>query len=112
MKAMTQTKPTSFTPEQEDLARWAKALGHPARIAILEILARRGGCICGELVDELPLAQATVSQHLKALKTAGLIEGTIDGPRSCYSISGSAFAQMGTYLSKWVHEQACACGCC
>jgi DNA-binding transcriptional ArsR family regulator len=109
---MTQSKPTSFTDEQQALAQWAKALGHPARIAILEILARRGGCICGELVDELPLAQATVSQHLKALKESGLIEGTIDGPRSCYSISGTAFAQMKDFLGKWVYEQACACGCC
>ncbi|MFT4603605.1 MAG: ArsR family transcriptional regulator [Rhodothermales bacterium] len=109
---MTQTKPTSFTDGQQAIARWAKVLGHPARIAILEILARRGGCICGELVDELPLAQATVSQHLKALKESGLIEGTIDGPRSCYSISTAAFAQMKGYLGTWVSEQACACGCC
>ena len=109
---MTQTKPTSFTDDQQALARWAKALGHPARIAILEILARRGGCICGELVDELPLAQATVSQHLKALKESGLIEGTIDGPRSCYSISGTVFSQMKQFLGRWVNEQACACGCC
>ena len=62
----------------------AKALGHPARVAILRILLGRGECICGAIVDRLPLAQATVSQHLKVLKEAGWIEGTIDGPRVCY----------------------------
>jgi ArsR family transcriptional regulator len=62
----------------------AKALGHPARVAILRLLLGRGGCICGAIVDRLPLAQATVSQHLKVLKKAGWIEGMIDGPRVCY----------------------------
>jgi ArsR family transcriptional regulator len=67
-----------------ELAAMAKALGHPARVAILRILLGRGECICGAIVDRLPLAQATVSQHLKVLKEAGWIEGTIDGPRVCY----------------------------
>ena len=74
----------------EPLARACKALSHPARLTILQILARRGTCICGELVDVLPLSQATVSQHLKVLKEAGLIVGEIDGPRSCYCIDGDA----------------------
>jgi ArsR family transcriptional regulator len=74
----------------EALAGACKALSHPARLTILQTLARRGTCICGEIVDILPLSQATVSQHLKILKEAGLITGEIDGPRSCYCIDGDA----------------------
>jgi ArsR family transcriptional regulator len=70
--------------EEEELARLAKALGHPARIAILRLLLGRGACICGDIVEHIPLAQATVSQHLKVLKEAGWIQGEIDGPRVCY----------------------------
>lgn len=74
-------------PEADDeLAALAKALGHPARVQILRVLARRDTCVCGDIVDELPLAQSTVSQHLKVLKDAGLIRGTVDGPRTCYCI--------------------------
>lgn len=73
--------------EFEPLAAACKALAHPARLAILQTLARRGSCICGEVVDVIPLSQATVSQHLKVLKDAGLITGSIDGPRSCYCIN-------------------------
>jgi ArsR family transcriptional regulator, arsenate/arsenite/antimonite-responsive transcriptional repressor len=70
--------------EDRELAQLAKALGHPARVAILRLLLSGGECICGDLVDRLPLAQATVSQHLKVLKEAGWIRGQIDGPRVCY----------------------------
>jgi DNA-binding transcriptional ArsR family regulator len=70
--------------EEEELARLAKALGHPARVAIMRLLLRRGTCLCGDIVDRLPLAQATVSQHLKVLKEVGWIQGEIDGPRVCY----------------------------
>jgi ArsR family transcriptional regulator len=70
-----------------ELARLAKALGHPARIAILRMLAATGDCQCSAIVDRLPLAQATVSQHLKVLKDAGLIRGTIDPPRVCYCVN-------------------------
>ena len=70
----------------EELARLSKAVGHPARVAILRLLVRREACICGDIVDELPLAQSTVSQHLKILKEAGLIRGEIDGPRVCYCV--------------------------
>jgi ArsR family transcriptional regulator len=70
--------------EDEELAGLAKALAHPARVAILRLLLTRGDCICGDIVDRLPLAQATVSQHLKVLKEAGWIQGEIDGPRVCY----------------------------
>lgn len=64
----------------------AKAMGHPARIRILRLLARRDSCVCGDIVAELPFAQSTVSQHLKMLKDAGLIRGEVDGPRVCYCI--------------------------
>ena len=70
-----------------DLALMAKALGHPARVAIMRLLIVRGECVCGAIVDELPLAQATVSQHLKVLKAAGLVQGEIDGPRVCYCVN-------------------------
>ncbi|MHB1561565.1 MAG: ArsR/SmtB family transcription factor [Isosphaeraceae bacterium] len=69
-----------------ELAALAKAIGHPARVQILRFLAGRDGCMCGDIVDELPLAQSTVSQHLKILKEAGLIRGEVDGPRVCYCI--------------------------
>lgn len=70
----------------EALAALAKALAHPLRVQIVRILARTDGCVCGDLVEQLPVAQSTVSQHLKVLKGAGLIRGTIDGPRVCYCI--------------------------
>ena len=84
-------KKEEFTQKEQGLSNFAKAIAHPARIAILKILAERNQCICGEIVDVLPLAQSTVSQHLKELKNAGLIEGTVDGPRSCYCINWKAF---------------------
>jgi ArsR family transcriptional regulator len=70
----------------DELATLAKALGHPARVQIMRLLARREACVCGDIVDELPLAQSTVSQHLKVLKEAGLVKGEIDGPRVCYCV--------------------------
>ena len=70
----------------EELAVLAKALGHPTRVQIVRILQRRTACVCGDIVDELPLAQSTVSQHLKVLKEAGLIRGEVEGPRVCYCI--------------------------
>ena len=80
-------KTESFSGRHNQIARVAKALGHPARIAILEFLLKKKSCHCGGLVDELPLSQATVSQHLKELKKAGLIKGEIEGPRICYCIN-------------------------
>ena len=73
-----------------ETAALARALAHPARVAILRLLIERGDCICGEIVDVLPLAQATVSQHLKVLKEAGLIKGDVDGPRVCYCVNPKA----------------------
>src|SRR4051794_38362664 len=87
-------RPVEGADADEQLASLAKALGHPARVQIVRILARRGTCICGELVDELPLAQSTVSQHLKVLKDAGLIQGEVDGPKTCYCIDPRAFRRL------------------
>jgi ArsR family transcriptional regulator len=78
----------------EELATYAKALGHPARVRILRILAQQNECICGEMVALLPLAQSTVSQHLKVLKDAGLVQGEIDGPRVRYCIAGGALKRL------------------
>jgi DNA-binding transcriptional ArsR family regulator len=78
----------------EHLALHFKALSHPARLRILHILAKRGTCICGEIVDMMPLSQATVSQHLKILKEAGLISGEVDGQKSCYCINGETISDL------------------
>ena len=80
------SKTEEFTKTQNELAALAKALGHPARIAILQFLASQKTCVCGDIVDELPLSQSTVSQHLKELKKVGLIKGEIDGPSVCYCL--------------------------
>ena len=77
-----------------ELARMTKALGHPARVAIMRLLIARGECVCGAIVDELPLAQATVSQHLKVLKEAGLVQGEVDGPRVCYCVNPAAVRRL------------------
>jgi ArsR family transcriptional regulator len=79
-------RPVEGPDADEELALLAKAVGHPARVQILRLLVRRETCICGDIVDELPLAQSTVSQHLKVLKEAGLIRGEIDGPRVGYCV--------------------------
>jgi ArsR family transcriptional regulator len=80
--------------EELELALLAKALAHPVRVRILRILLAREGCYCGQLVDELPLAQATVSQHLKVLKDAGLVYGEIEGPRVCYCANAERVARL------------------
>jgi ArsR family transcriptional regulator len=83
-------RPVEGPGADEELALLAKAVGHPARVQILRLLARRTTCVCGDIVDELPLAQSTVSQHLKVLKDAGLIAGEVDGPRVCYCVNPKA----------------------
>ena len=93
---MAISKKEEFTKKEQELADFAKALAHPARIAILKVLAQKNECICGEIVEVLPLAQSTVSQHLKELKNAGLITGSVDGPRSCYCIDWKAFQKFNS----------------
>lgn len=95
---MGATKTEHFTKKQNEIAIIAKALGHPARIAIIEYLSETNACICGDIVNELPLAQPTVSQHLKELKNAGLIKGTIEGNSICYCIEEKAIAKLQQYF--------------
>lgn len=94
------TKTEEFTKAENDLARIAKALGHPARIAILQFLVRTRACVCGDIVDELPLSQSTVSQHLKELKKAGLIKGNIEGPSVCYCIDEKTWKKAGRMINE------------
>jgi ArsR family transcriptional regulator len=93
---MAINKKEAFTDADQKLADLAKAMSHPARIAILRVLAERNTCICGEIVEVMPLAQATVSQHLKELLNAGLIKGTVDGKKSCYCINWDTFKNFNT----------------
>lgn len=87
-------RPVEGAEADEELATLAKALGHPARVQIVRMLARRQACVCGDIVDVLPLAQSTVSQHLKVLKDAGLIRGEISGPRTSYCIEPRALRRV------------------
>jgi len=108
---MGATKTEHFTEQQNRIASIAKALGHPARIAIIEYLVRVNQCICGDIVNELPLAQPTVSQHLKELKNAGIIKGNIEGNAICYCIDEKTIDILNTYFSKIVQTVAQA-KCC
>jgi ArsR family transcriptional regulator len=105
-----------FDPELTLLAEQAKALSHPARLAVLRVLAERSTCMCGEIVDDLPLAQASVSRHLKTLKDAGLIKGEIDGPRVCYCIDWDATTdlrrRMASFLATVSDPQPGVGECC
>lgn len=87
----------------------AKALGHPARIAILKLLAQRTTCFCGDITDVLPLAQSTVSQHLKALKSAGLITGEVEGVRTCYCLNPDGVKELESTLSELSNELIKTC---
>lgn len=95
---MGASKTASFTEKQNQLAILAKALGHPARIAIIEYLLKVDRCICGEIVYELPLAQPTISQHLKELRNAGLIKGNFEGASICYCIDKSGFEKIQDFF--------------
>ena len=110
---MAQNKKHQFEADELALANFAKAISHPARIAILKTLAERQSCVCGEIVEVLPLAQSTVSQHLKELKAAGLIKGEVDGPRSCYCINWdtlNAFqSQFANHFNLMIENNAKCC---
>ncbi len=101
---MASSKTHAFASRDAQLSAWAKALGHPARLMILRLLAARNACICGDIVGELPLAQATVSQHLKVLKDAGFISGEIDGARVCYCLNGETLRRCLTELNTLFEE--------
>jgi DNA-binding transcriptional ArsR family regulator len=98
------TKSDFFTGEQNELANMFKALAHPARIAIVEFLLKYQKCVCGDIVDALPLAQPTISQHLRALKEANIIQGTIDGNNMCYCLNANSIGKM-TRILKGIEEQ-------
>ncbi len=107
---MGATKTDLFTKKQNEIAAMAKAIAHPARIAILQELLKANACICGDLVDELGLAQATISQHLKELKNIGLIQGTIEGTSICYCINPviwNSYKQIFTQFFKEVDTKNC-----
>ena len=96
---MGATKTEHFTDNQNEIAIIAKALGHPARVAIIEYLLQVNKCICGDIVNELPLAQPTVSQHLKELKNARIIKGDIEGNTICYCLDEKVIAKLQNYFS-------------
>jgi DNA-binding transcriptional ArsR family regulator len=96
---MGAAKSTEFSIKDNSIAKYAKALSHPARIAILKLLIKRQACICGDIVEELPLSQSTISQHLKELKAAGLIKGEIEGARVCYCIDEKQWKKAQTALN-------------
>ena len=101
---MGATKADLFTKKQNDIAAMAKAIGHPARIAILQQLIKTNACICGELVDELGLAQATISQHLKELKNVGLIQGNVEGTSVCYCINPKVWNRYRQFFGEFFKE--------
>jgi len=109
---MARAKTGVFGEGDARVAAWAKALAHPARIAIMRVLAARRSCICGEIVDELPLAQSTVSQHLKALKEAGLVAGEVEGPRVCYCLDEAALQRMRQALTALFDDLEPPADCC
>jgi len=101
---MAISKKTEFTNKDQEIAAVAKALSHPARVAILRAIAKRGTCICGEIVEVLPLAQSTVSQHLKDLKESGLIQGDVEGTKSCYCIDWDVLEKSWNGLQALVQD--------
>ncbi|HXA01482.1 MAG TPA: metalloregulator ArsR/SmtB family transcription factor [Cytophagaceae bacterium] len=106
------TKTDNFNNVQNRTAKLAKAIGHPARIAILEILLKRNTCICGDLVDELPLSQSTISQHLKELREVGIIKGDIEGTSVCYCIDGKVWKETQKGLNRLFDLYKEGKGCC
>lgn len=111
-KIMGITKTENFTETQNELAVLLKALGHPARIAIVEYLLKVNTCICGDIVNELPLAQATISQHLKELKNAKLIKGNIEGTSVCYCLDEQTFEKIRNFMDEFLKVLKSKNGCC
>ncbi|MGV3764465.1 ArsR/SmtB family transcription factor [Parapedobacter sp.] len=106
------TKSEIFTDEQNKLASLFKVLGHPARIAILQYIINQKACICNDLVEELGLAQATISQHLKALKNTGIIQGTIEGKSVCYCIDERTWKQTQAEFNRFFNQEVKVNYCC
>lgn len=106
------TKVEEFKVRENKIATYAKALAHPARVAIIEMLLRKQSCVCGDIVEELPLSQSTVSQHLKELKNAGLIKGEIEGVKICYCIDEKEWLQAKQYLGTLLNTPVSEKNCC
>ncbi|WP_107038985.1 ArsR/SmtB family transcription factor [Brumimicrobium mesophilum] len=106
------TKENKFTEEQTQIALFAKAFGHPARVKILQYLFESKSCVCGDIVEEIGLAQSTISQHLKELKKIGLIQGSVDGTSVCYCIDNENWTKMKNLLGEFFdqdHEMKSDC---
>jgi ArsR family transcriptional regulator, arsenate/arsenite/antimonite-responsive transcriptional repressor len=101
---MGTTKSDYFSLEQNEISNLFKALGHPARIAIIEYLLKAKSCICGDIVNELPLAQPTISQHLKELKSVGIIQGSIEGKTICYCLNPKIIFQLESIIGRIASE--------
>lgn len=106
------TKTDNYTDEQVDLAQLLKVLGHPARIAIVQSIIRSNTCVCGDLVTEIGLAQSTISQHLKELKSVGIIKGTIEGTSVCYCINAEKWNQLKSALTELLDAVDANPRCC
>jgi DNA-binding transcriptional ArsR family regulator len=106
------SKTEGFTSEQNEMSSLFKVLGHPARIAIIQYLMSVDACICGDIVEELPLAQPTVSQHLKELKNAGIIQGTIEGKGICYCVNPKKIQLMSQFLEQVIIKKSNQKTCC
>lgn len=109
---MGATKSYEFGVKENKLAKYAKALAHPARIAILKLLASQQTCQCGDMVDQLPLSQSTVSQHLKELKDAGLIKGEIEGAKVCYCIDEKEWKTAQVWINQLFNSYKGGSNCC
>jgi len=107
---MAITKVSEFNTRERRIAALCKALAHPARIAIINFLIKKRECICSDVVNELPLSQSTVSQHLKELKNAGLIVGDIDGPRVCYCIDQKRWNEAGEIINLFLSQETTQAG--
>jgi len=109
---MGATKTTDYTLQEMSIAKYAKALSHPARVAILNLLLKKQACVCGDIVDELPLSQSTVSQHLKELKEVGLIKGDIEGASVCYCIDEKVWNNAKKQLNQFFDNVNLSNKCC
>jgi DNA-binding transcriptional ArsR family regulator len=109
---MGATKTDLFSKQQNDIANMAKAIAHPARVAILQYLVKKNACVGGDLVEELGLAQPTTSQHLKELKTAGIIQGTVEGTSVCYCINPKVWRQYKDLFNNFFKDVNPEGGCC
>lgn len=109
---MGTTKSNNFTESQNRKSELFKALGHPARIAIIEYLINHSSCVCGDIVDKLPLSQSTISQHLKELKNVGIIKGEIEGVKTCYCINEKVWAELDDTTRLLIDSYTCEDNCC